>query len=1153
MQLKKRYVSLFVILLGLISFALAGVFQDSSSIEFSQGNFYRTFYNSSGFVQLNISENFVSGNFSSRIFNAGTNSTWKNISWFSEVCYGCELPNGSLLEQGNFLRPMNMTGNILLAHFDELSGNATDYSGYNNKGIIRTSGAGAFEGPEYGVAGKFNKGFDFETGTGSNGEFVNFTNPSHFNNLGNAITLEAWINPESFINSPTFIDKGSNLLSFYISSGSTNQLRFILDTSSGSATDYVGTTNLAINQWHHVIATYNGSQVRIYLNGNLDNSFSRTGTVSNNNLDLIIGSGWNGFDPNVFPFDGKIDEVAMYNRSLNAEEIRDHYLRGILRLNLSIRSCNDASCSGESFSLISGNSPQNLSIVGNNYFQYRTEFSTENKTYTPRLYNVSTEYLITNSIPFVNLTYPLNNTNYSVLQTTINYTASDTDLQACWYTTNSGNVNNTISCGLNVTGLTSSQGNNLWTIYVNDSIGNEISSSVSFFVDNIVPMISITSPSNNSIITNRTIFVNYTVFDNGIGLQTCWWTNSSGVRNTTVSCGTNFSFIGAEGNNFVGVYANDSLGNINYTIHTLRVNTQAPIVNIIHPAEGAVIGNITDINLNFSASDLNLDACWYTLTDGFLNVSLVNCANNSFSVGSNGLYDLKVYANDSLGNIGFDVNTFSASADGPSINPISPVNEYLNLANSQNVSFIYLPSDQDLQSCNLWNNANGTYSLNSTHLNANSGQQNKFYFNFSMLNEGTYLWAVQCNDTLGHVSITGNQTFYIDRTIPLANIVNPSGSFSSLSNIPLSISYSDASPVQCFYNVTFAATGNIVIGNSEIASCTDTTFNVDTESSYFFTLSVNDSAGNINISRKTFTISIPSSGGSGSSSSFSGGGGGGGGGGGSSPIFSRLTSFGINIENLDPLYIGRGESESIQIKVSNTGFKFLNNCKAETNGNIAEWISVREVKSLSPGQLENYVLSVNIPFDAELGDYFTIIKIICDETNSSVNYNIKVSGGEFGLNILNSERIGTKLMVNYFIENFADISKNLNVSYRLINGNVTLTEGIGGTINIGPREKIETKLEFELPKNSIGDFKLIIEITDGIEKQISEQAVRLSSRSIRGLAISDSNLKAVSWFGILVLFGFGIFMAIKLLRKEVIRRREINLPDRQFINIDLDS
>ena len=144
MHLNKRY-WLFGSLFLFLAFAGETLIQDLTPGDFSQGNFYRTFYNSSGFVQINISQAFSYGNFSSRVFNAGGNSTWQNISWFTELCYGCELPNGSTIEQGDFLRPANMTGNVLLAHFNELSGNVTDYSGYGNKGIIKTSGAGAFE------------------------------------------------------------------------------------------------------------------------------------------------------------------------------------------------------------------------------------------------------------------------------------------------------------------------------------------------------------------------------------------------------------------------------------------------------------------------------------------------------------------------------------------------------------------------------------------------------------------------------------------------------------------------------------------------------------------------------------------------------------------------------------------------------------------------------------------------------------------------------------------------------------------------------------------------------------------------------------------------------------------------------------------------
>ena len=146
MFLRKRGV-LFVSMLLLLAFASAILIQE----DFSQGTFYGTFHNSSGFVQLNISQGFLFGNFSSRVFDATFNSTWQNISWRTELCYGCELPSNGSLETGDFVSPVNMTGNVLLTHLNEQSGNITDYSGYDNTGI-----ATLFEGPEYNAQGKFN-------------------------------------------------------------------------------------------------------------------------------------------------------------------------------------------------------------------------------------------------------------------------------------------------------------------------------------------------------------------------------------------------------------------------------------------------------------------------------------------------------------------------------------------------------------------------------------------------------------------------------------------------------------------------------------------------------------------------------------------------------------------------------------------------------------------------------------------------------------------------------------------------------------------------------------------------------------------------------------------------------------------------------------
>ncbi|HLK27670.1 MAG TPA: LamG-like jellyroll fold domain-containing protein [Puia sp.] len=84
---------------------------------------------------------------------------------------------------------------------------------------------------------------------------------------------------------------------------------------------YVNTTSpIGINQWYCVVATFDNGIQKIYLNGTL----IQTTTASFNNLNqclnagIQIGSWWQG-DPQRFK--GKIDEVRIYGRAINQQEV----------------------------------------------------------------------------------------------------------------------------------------------------------------------------------------------------------------------------------------------------------------------------------------------------------------------------------------------------------------------------------------------------------------------------------------------------------------------------------------------------------------------------------------------------------------------------------------------------------------------------------------------------------------------------------------------------------------------------------------------------------------------------------------------------------------------------------------------------------------
>ncbi|NVN91040.1 MAG: hypothetical protein HXX11_10610 [Desulfuromonadales bacterium] len=95
---------------------------------------------------------------------------------------------------------------------------------------------------------------------------------------------------------------------------------------TGWNTDLAGSTLLDYGQWYHVAATYDGTDVKLYVNGQLDANAPRALNTAINGSGLMIGNapandGWHA------NFNGLIDEVQIFNRALSATEIARIYGR----------------------------------------------------------------------------------------------------------------------------------------------------------------------------------------------------------------------------------------------------------------------------------------------------------------------------------------------------------------------------------------------------------------------------------------------------------------------------------------------------------------------------------------------------------------------------------------------------------------------------------------------------------------------------------------------------------------------------------------------------------------------------------------------------------------------------------------------------------
>ncbi|MFH1726042.1 MAG: LamG domain-containing protein [Elusimicrobiota bacterium] len=148
---------------------------------------------------------------------------------------------------------------------------------------------------------------------------------------GEQFTLEAWINVRGYAGDFRTImakmgwdhtswwsynmqvrDNGGLYADFVNEAGT----RFPLSSPSGL---------LQIGAWHHVAAAYDGGMLRLYVDGAEAASREAYGSPRPNDYPLSIGRLRSG-DANQFL--GKIDEAAVYDRALAAEEVLSHYEAG---------------------------------------------------------------------------------------------------------------------------------------------------------------------------------------------------------------------------------------------------------------------------------------------------------------------------------------------------------------------------------------------------------------------------------------------------------------------------------------------------------------------------------------------------------------------------------------------------------------------------------------------------------------------------------------------------------------------------------------------------------------------------------------------------------------------------------------------------------
>lgn len=75
-------------------------------------------------------------------------------------------------------------------------------------------------------------------------------------------------------------------------------------------------------RWYHLVGTYDGTAIKLYVDGTLIGSRAASGAVADYGSPLLIGGFANRNSPSIDFTPGMIDEVAIFDRALSASEIQ---------------------------------------------------------------------------------------------------------------------------------------------------------------------------------------------------------------------------------------------------------------------------------------------------------------------------------------------------------------------------------------------------------------------------------------------------------------------------------------------------------------------------------------------------------------------------------------------------------------------------------------------------------------------------------------------------------------------------------------------------------------------------------------------------------------------------------------------------------------
>ena len=153
-------------------------------------------------------------------------------------------------------------------------------------------------------------------------DFVTSNNASALIAGSSAISITGWFYDNALGYGQGMMGFRNTNAGFYLIQLNTGIVECRFQNSAGTLYDLPHHNNVVVPQtWQHFAWIYTGSYCKLYVGGNIVDSIAASGTITNTTTPFAIGKSiLSGFN---FIYNGRVDEVSVWNKALSRAEILD--------------------------------------------------------------------------------------------------------------------------------------------------------------------------------------------------------------------------------------------------------------------------------------------------------------------------------------------------------------------------------------------------------------------------------------------------------------------------------------------------------------------------------------------------------------------------------------------------------------------------------------------------------------------------------------------------------------------------------------------------------------------------------------------------------------------------------------------------------------